>query len=249
MEKAGIGVENYKVRSYQMDMHARLTLTSIAGYLQESAGNHANSNGFGYHQMIQSGLIWVLTRLKIVVHKFPVWGDELELNTWVVNREKFFSRRDFEIKSKNNEILISATSGWMLLDAKVKRPQIVDNFPMEVGMFPNKLAINQELEKLKSMENADSEVLYKVKYSDLDVVKHVNNVQYQRIILDTFPFEFRNKFHIKSFEINYLSEALINQELKVVTGKGENANEFIHEIIRISDNTVICRAHSTWKPD
>lgn len=249
MDKINIGVDNYKVRSYQMDMLGRLTLKSIAGYLQESAGNHANRNGFGYLQMSESGLIWVLTRLKIIVHSYPVWGEELELNTWVVNREKFFSRRDFEIKSKNGDVIIAATTGWMLLDATHKRPQLVDNFPMNIQMYPDKLAVNQELTKLNGPKNIDNEAHYKVKYSDLDVVRHVNNIQYLRIILDTFAFEYRSRFHIKSFEINYLSEALINQDLKILTANKSNSNDYQHEIVRMDDGSIICRAESYWEKD
>ena len=157
MKQSDINTEHFKVRSYQMDTKARLNLTSIAGYLQEAAGNHATANGFGYHEMLKSGMLWVLTRMKILVHKFPGWGDDLELDTWVVDREKFFSRRDFEIKSKQGEILISAISGWMLIDFKQKRPQIVDAFPMNIKMFPDKLAINENLEKLEGPNFVNSE--------------------------------------------------------------------------------------------
>jgi len=249
MEKSDIGTEHFKVRSYQMDTKARLNLTGIAGYLQESAGNHAALNGFGYQQMLKSGMLWVLTRMKIQVDKFPVWGDELELNTWVVSREKFFSRRDFEIKSKSGETLISAISGWMLVDFRQKRPQIVDSFPMDIKMFPDKLAINEQLDKLDAPGFINSEKHYKVKFSDLDVVQHVNNTQYQRIILDTFSPGFRDEFHIKTFEINYLAEALIDDDLKISTGRSYQQYEYKHEIRRNKDDKLICRAVSCWKKD
>ena len=249
MDKSSIGVEHFKVRSYQMDTKARLTLTSIADFLQESAGNHADSNGFGFHHMQKSGLLWVLTRMKIKIHRLPVWNDELELSTWVVNREKFFSRRDFEIKSKSGKILISAGSGWMLIDFKRKRPHLVDNVLMNIEMFPDKLAINEELIKIEDPTMVNSEKLYHVKYSDLDIAQHTNNTQYQRIILDTFSFGFRNKHHIKAFEINYLAEALIDEGLKILTSRTKEKNVFVHEIQRTNDKKIICRAISGWEED
>jgi medium-chain acyl-[acyl-carrier-protein] hydrolase len=249
MKQSDIYTEYFKVRSYQMDTTARLNLTSIAGYLQEVAGNHASANGFGYQDMLKSGMLWVLTRMKIVVHKFPVWGDELTLDTWVVNREKFFSRRDFEIKSKQGDVLISAISGWMLVDIKKKRPQIVDAFPMNIQMFPDKLAIDEDLEKLDGPGFVNSEKHYQVKYSDLDVVQHVNNTQYQRFILDTFSIGFRSEFRLKSFEINYLAEALMDDDLKILTGRSQNQYEYKHEIRRTNDDKTICRAVSAWAND
>ncbi len=249
MEKNSVGAENYKVRSYQMDLKGRLTLTSIAGYLQESAGNHAHEMGFGYAQMSKSGMIWVLTRLKIIVHQYPHWRDDLRAETWVVNREKFFSRRDFEIRSKSGEILISAISGWMLLDMKAKRPQLVDSFPMSIDFFPSRLAIDEEINKIKELDSLIEEQSYKVIYSDLDIVNHVNNTQYLRIILDAQPFELRSKYHVKSFEINYIAEALMNDELKILTQSLNEEHQYLHEIKRTSDQKIICRAKICWEKD
>lgn len=246
MEKADIGVEKFKVYSYHMDTKGRLNLTSIAGFLQEVAGNHAAIHQFGYKDMLKYGMLWVLTRMKVVIHKYPYWSDSLSVKTWVVNREKYFSRRDFEIYSEKGELLISAMSGWMLIDVKRKRPQLVDAFPMSIAMFNDKLAINEELLKIDELNFVNSSKKYEVKYSDLDVVQHVNNTQYQRIILDTFSGGFRNTFSLKSFEINYLAEALLEDVLLVKTSRTPVQYQYKHEIVRERDNKIICRAISRW---
>jgi len=249
MDKVSVGTEIYKVRSYQMDMKAKVTLTAIAGYLQESAGNHAHQMGFGFEQMSKSGFIWVLTRLKIKVHHYPSWSDSLLAETWVVNREKFFSRRDFEIRSATNHPLVSAVSGWMLLDMKAKRPQLVDNFPMDIDFYPNRLALPEDTAKIEELNEINYQSTYKVIYSDLDIVNHVNNVQYLRIILDAQSFELRNQYQVKSFEINYIAEALLNDELIILNQKLNEENHILHEIRRNSDQKVICRAISCWEKD
>ncbi len=105
------------------------------------------------------------------------------------------------------------------------------------------------VEKLAALGFVNSEKHYKVKYSDLDVVQHVNNTQYQRFILDTFSSGFRNEFHIKSFEINYLAEALIDDDLKILTGRSSKQYEYKHEIRRSADEKIICRAVSLWEKD
>ncbi len=249
MEKQSVGAEIYQVRSYQMDMKGRATLTGIAGYLQESAGNHAHQLGFGFEQMSKAGFIWVLTRLKIMIHEYPIWGNHLLAETWVVNREKFFSRRDFQIKSSVNQLLVSAVSGWMLIDVKTKRPQLVDNFPMDIDFFPNRLALADDTVKIHELTKANTQSLYKVIYSDIDIVNHVNNVQYLRIILDSQSFELRSQYHVKSFEINYMAESVIDDELIIFNQNLNLDNQYLHEIRRVSDQKVICRAISLWEKD
>jgi acyl-ACP thioesterase len=199
--------------------------------------------------MSKAGLIWVLTRLKIGVHNYPYWSDDLLAETWVVNREKYFSRRDFEIKSAEDKILVSAASGWMLLDIKTKKPQLVDNFPMEINFFPERLAIPEDIIKIQELTEIYTQSAYKVIYSDIDVVNHVNNVQYLRIILDAQSNELRKHNHVKSFEINYISEALIDDDLLILNQKLNDNNHYLHEIRRISDQKTICRAISLWEKD
>ena len=248
LKNKSIGTEQFKIASYQMDEKGNATLTALAGLFQEIAGNHAHANGFGFKQMIKNGHIWVLTRFKMEIQKIPVWGEKINVSTWIVNREKFFSRRDFQIHNENNDLMVSASSGWMLLDMKSKRPKHVDNLEMDIPMHADKLAINAELNKIEPIIEIEAKTYYTVRYSDLDVNRHVNNVKYTRMFLDAYPYKWRQTKTPKSFEINYLAEATIDDELEIVNGKqiGEN-NEVTQEIIRKSDNKIICRAKVGWQ--
>ncbi|MEN8121725.1 MAG: acyl-ACP thioesterase domain-containing protein [Bacteroidota bacterium] len=247
LKNKSIGTEQFKIASYQMDIKGNATLTSLSGFFQEIAGNHANANGFGYKQMIDNGHIWVLTRLKMEIHKFPVWAEEINVSTWVVNREKFFSRRDFQIHSQNNELLVSASSGWMLLDLKTKRPKLVDSIEMDIPMHPEKLAINGEFSKIETVSLIDAKNDYLVRYSDLDIANHLNNVIYTRILLDSYSYDWRKSKVPKSFEINYLVEAVYADELEIINSKpiGENSI-IIQEMKRKSDDKIICKARVEW---
>lgn len=232
-----------------MDMKARATITAIAGWLQELAGNHASYMGFGYNQMKQSGLHWLLTRVKIHVHSYPAWGEDLEGITWVVNAEKFFSRRDFEIRNKAGIVIVSASTGWMLVNAFEKRPQLVESLSRNIDLLKDKLALHEDLNKIEALENPETTHLYKVKYSDIDIVKHLNNVQYYNIILDTIPNEFRMNYHIQSFEINYIAEALLDEDLQILSSQLHENQLFHHEIKRLADDKVVCRAMIKWAKD
>lgn len=250
IKNRGIDKQQFKVASYHMDMKGLLSVHSIAALLQETAGNHAHKYGFGYHQMIEDGHIWVLTRLKLEINNLPEWNEELTIYTWIVNREKFFSRRDFRIENQKGEILINAASGWMLLDLNTKRPKLVEDLKMSIPILDQLFAIDTEFEKIETIDEPElNRQKYTVRYSDLDINKHINNAQYIRILLDALPFETINTKLIKSFEINYLSEATIGDEFKIITGRKtiENQVVFFQEIIRIHDGKTICRAKSNWR--
>ncbi len=249
MEKINIWKEPFRVRSYYMDMKARATITSIAGFLQEVSGNHADYMGFGYRQMQESGLLWLLTRVKIVVHQYPHWADELEVTTWVVDAAKYFSRRDFEIHDKTGKLLVSAISGWMLVNAREKRPQLVESLSRNIDLLKDKMALNEDIQKIEALTSADTSSYYTVKYSDIDIVNHVNNIEYYNIILDSIPASFRKEFYIESFEINYIAEALLGDELEIVSQQITGNQDFIYEVRRNTDKKVLCRSLIKWKKD
>ena len=98
-------------------------------------------------------------------------------------------------------------------------------------------------------DNVDPEFKgdYVVRYSDLDIAKHVNNTMYIRMLLDNYSYDWRNSKTLETFEINYLAEALFDDKLEIKNSKPDgNSNLVIQEIIRKSDNKVICRASVEW---
>jgi acyl-ACP thioesterase len=84
--------------------------------------------------------------------------------------------------------------------------------------------------------------------SDLDVNEHVNHVQYIGYIMDTFPFDFLRGHSLNIFEVNYLSEALYNDEITARYEKKENGS-FVHSLMRNTDNIELCRAKTYWEKD
>ncbi len=240
-------ISTFKITANNVDTEYELNLHSIAEFLQEASINHADKAGFGYEDMQKMGLFWILTRVKIVIHKLPKWRDTINVETWVVNRERFFTRRDFEITNKTGEVLISATSGWMLIDTENKRPQHVEICPVNMEMYPERLSVKQTLDKIEEISELSYSHAYTVKYSDLDFINHLNNTKYYNIILDTYYIKFRKEHVLKSFEINYLAEGLYHDKLYVHTEIISEGNEYKHQIYREKDKKIICRAVAQWE--
>ena len=86
--------EKFQVRSFDIGLNAMMRMSSLCGYMQEIAGKHANHLDVGYHYMQQSGKVWVLSRLFVRIDKMPAWGQEFYAETWPVDIERIFFRRD-----------------------------------------------------------------------------------------------------------------------------------------------------------
>jgi acyl-ACP thioesterase len=226
----------FKIKSYQSDQNGKLTLYSLFQLLQECAWDNARLNNFGYEYLESKNAFWVLSRVLVEIKEYPEWKDEIEIKTWPKSADGFFAIRDFQI-SKNGEIIGNATSYWLILDKDSKRPKRLDDFNFIHENFLKETAIDKKLEKI-TIKSETSEVdKRKVYASDLDVNKHVNNATYVRWIVDSY---FSQSFKsISEFEINFISELLLNDEFVVHISED---NENMSFILKNMQDKEICKA-------
>jgi medium-chain acyl-[acyl-carrier-protein] hydrolase len=206
--------KEFEILSFQIDPKGRLRWASLADMLQEVAWKHADSRNFG-QELFDKGFMWVLSRFHIKVFEMPSWGEYIKIKTAGRGINKLFALREFEVENRQGKIIAKAMSAWLLLDIKSKRPQrprqvlpyeLFDDNP-DISIVPDKVNLDIELLTSKS---------FSVNYSDLDMNNHVNNVSYIRWIED---FCFEKEIQFDELLINYLTEAIIGEEIEILFQK------------------------------
>jgi len=236
--------ENFKIHTYEVDIHNRLTIQALCQFLQEAASNHAALLGFGVEYLLKNNRTWVLSRLAVEIEDFIPLGEIITIKTWPADTDKLFFIRDFEIENSNSKIIGSATSYWIFLDTEKRRPihpskkEIVYDY----GKLPR--SFNRPLTKLPSLESSLSSMLFHVRYSDLDLNNHVNNIKYIEWGMEGVDPDYRKKHIPFSLEINFLSEAKYGDEVNL-SMKQVSSGDFLHSLL--IDDTEICRIQSVWK--
>lgn len=238
--------EQFSILSYHMDPKRKAHITAICNFLQEGAGAHAAHAGFGFEAMMNRNQVWVLSRLKIEIEKYPTWNDQVKLKTWSRGREGIFYVRDFQIEDNYKNVIISATSSWAALNIKKRRPEIVEGLEEGLHSQKDKFAIGENLEKLPELTNLNFMRNRHIEYTDIDLVYHVNNVKYIEIIINSFPPALLMNKDIKSLEINYLGEAKYGEEL-VVNNDQLGENSFLVSMKEVSSQKEVCRAKLIWQ--
>ncbi len=103
------------------------------------------------------------------------------------------------------------------------------------------------------------EKIITVKASDLDELKHVNNVQYVQWIQDIAKEHWENRaseeilttyfWVVIRHEIDYKKQAFLNDELLIETFVGEHTHVTSQRLVNIKNKTtgnVLVQAKSTW---
>ena len=208
---------------------------------------HAFKAGLGFDDMVNRNQVWVLTRLKVQIEKYPSWNDQLTLHTWSRGNEGIFYLRDFYFLNEEGSEIIRATSSWAALNLKTRRPELVDGLEDKLFSQKEKVALVSKLEKLPELTHPVFLRKYTVQYSDIDIVYHVNNVKYIEIMMNAFSLDIHKTKKVHTLEVNYLGEANYGDEVNIFSQHNTNdPDEYLVNIVRKDDEKEVCRAKFLW---
>ena len=240
--------EPFRVRFYEAEPNGRASVPAICRYLQEAADCHCRSLGLSLSELRQTGRMWVIVRLALRLSAFPQVGDAVIVETWPTNRvDGFRAYRDFRLRSGDGTLLGEAASLWLMLDAKTRRPVRMPESVME-GRHP--LFVTPEpVESVPLIEpqSVTSQQQVRVRWRDLDVNGHANNVCYVEWAIETIPLPIRQNMRLAALDIQFRNEVLVDQDVTGIseqTGKPERPS-FRHKLVS-SEGLVLAVAKTDW---
>lgn len=238
--------EQVSVRSYDADRAGRVKPSSLFNYFQEAAWRHAEELGFGYRALLEHGLFWVLSRIQLEWDAGLGWGDELTLETWPKGVSKLFALRDFLLTRADGTTAVRATSAWLTLDLESKRPRRPEKIMNEKAMRLDDHAIEQLPGKIVMPADLDHRDTRLVRYSDLDVNRHVNNARYVDWLFDVLPPRDEQPVAFSRLSVQFTGEALAGEELEVHTEVHEITGAGYVSIQSRADDRHVCDALVTF---
>lgn len=204
--------ETYRIGAYDTDIHGKVKLSKLTGYLQEAAWWHASYLGFGEAFIHHKGLVWVLSAIKIHMEQRPFWTDKITIETWPKSIERLFYLRDMAIYNDNEEIIGWATTQWLIVDLKTKRPKVVETDLLKQVMDPQKSVFEEGISKLPKVTNGKS-YSKQIDIMDFDLNGHLNSNRYVELVLGTFDKNYYLKNEVVDFQLNFIKEVNQTQEL------------------------------------
>ncbi|OIV97193.1 hypothetical protein TanjilG_28944 [Lupinus angustifolius] len=259
--------QNFSIRSYEIGADRTASIETLMNHLQETALNHVKTagllgDGFGSTpEMCKKNLIWVVTRMQVVVDRYPTWGDVVQVDTWVSASGKNGMRRDWLIRDcKTGEILTRASSVWVMMNKLTRR---LSKIPEEVREEIESYFVNSDpivTEDNKKVPKLDDTADYirtglSPRWSDLDVNQHVNNVKYIGWILESAPQPILESHELFAMTLEYRRECgkdSVLQSLTDVSGAdvgnlADGGSVECKHLLRLEDGAEIVRGRTEWR--
>lgn len=181
-----------RVRYSETDLERKLTIPAIINYFQDASTFQSEGFGLGIEYCQEHKKAWFLSSWQIVIERYPVLGEEMDISTWPTGFKGMFGDRNFILEDKEGNILAWANSLWIYMDLEKGRPikpakediaKYGSTEPLEREFAPRKIEVPSEGFQV-------AEPVKVMKYH-IDTNGHMNNCHYVSVAMEVLDGEER----------------------------------------------------------
>ncbi len=241
-----IGSFTFNIESYVCDFRGKATLPVIGNFILQAATMHAQQRGFGYDEISKDHAAWVLSRLSIEMYKYPGYNESVTVETWIEDVTRYFTQRCLKFIDQEGKTIGYARTIWAAIDMKTRRPIDIPAWRPDLAGYVE-CTIECPVEKpnkIPAVENQEPVMGYSVRYSDMDINRHMNSIKYIEHTLNVFDLDIFKQKNISKFEMVYLAEGSFGDKLKLYKEE-TSPEEFLVDTKKEGES--ICRSRILWK--
>lgn len=198
-----------RIRYSETDSEGKLTMASLINYMQDCSIFHSEDVGLGLEYLKERHLVWVLSAWQIVVERYPVLGEKIEIGTQPYGMKGFIGYRNFAIWDESGNFAAKANSIWSLLDTVNGRPSAISDEMVQGYTLGEKLPMEYAPRKISLPSDGSRCEPLVVKRHHLDTNHHVNNQQFISMTMDYLP----EHFYIRQVRAEYKKQAFLDDVL------------------------------------
>lgn len=214
----------YTVKLSEIGKDNKATNKAILSYLEDIGGIHSNKAGYGIYEIPITHLSWILLGWRLQVIRRPKYAEKIKVRTWSKGAIKFYTYRDFEIYDGDGNLIVRASSKWVLLDVekgKIVRIEsdLLEKYEPELdkSMFGV-----EEFDRIKEPDEYQFETQYAVRRADIDVNNHMHNLNYIELANEALPEDVYRGALFKDVKIIYKKEIKLGETVKCKYAFKEN---------------------------
>ena len=207
--------KHIKVIEPECDIQKKMSISNIMRHAQQMGSDHLEQFGLDYNNMVADGMVFLVAKQFMKIHRRPAFGENLVLTTIPRKPKGVQFIRDTLFETEDGERLIDVSIAWLLADPqthKILRPAAFDRYGLE--MFSN-LGETITRYRIRKPEGNGTLHLRQVQYSDLDYNGHMNNAVYSNVVMDALPADLVLEREPVSFGILVQKEAKFRQVIEL----------------------------------
>ncbi len=237
--------KTFTVGAREMGISNKITNYGILAFLEDVASNHSDTVGYGVKDIPVKKKAWFLMDWDLEVFSRPSFGKRIYTKTWATKMDKpsFHVYRHFEVLDENNKLVAKATTKWVFFDTENNKIVKIDDSVISLyNPEGSEKEAAQKIKKLREPASFESVSEYEVKRADIDINRHVHNLNYLNIAYEALPENVYNAPELNHVHIMYKHQIKLGDIVKCfysfedgkhfVTIKSEDENT-LHAIVEL----------------
>ena len=211
-----------RVRYSEVGVDGNLTMEALIDYFQDCSTFHSEDVGLGVDYLDGIHMVWMLSSWQICVNRYPHLCENIVIGTAPYEFKGFVGYRNFEMKTKEGEVLAYANSIWSLMDTRKMMPAKPNERILNGYALEQKYPMEYAPRKIAVPDGGKAVEPFTVKQHHLDTNNHVNNGQHVRMAMDYIP----KNFCIKQLRVEYKSQAKLGDVICPIIAGSEDGSMY-----------------------
>lgn len=253
-----------RVRHYECDAYGHVNHANYLRYMEQAAFDASAAVGYDEARYRQLGTLWLIRETNIEYMRPLVYGDSVEISTWVGDFRRVRSRRYYELRHVGSDELVArAQTDWVYLDRATGRPATVPD-EMIAAFQPDQTetAPRERFPAAPPPPPGMYTMNRVVEWRDIDEAGHVNNATYLNYMEECGIRAARHvgwemermrgegfAIFARRHRIEYRQQALLGEELTINTflSDARRMSATRHYIVsRAMDGALLAQAQTLW---
>lgn len=214
--------ESFPLATYDVGPGRTLHLSRLLFLVQETSERHLRYFNIGYESLWEAGIAFLTAKTWVKIARMPLLHETVRIETRPcgVKGAQFIRAFDLFVGEELCAQVVQTSVAVDPVSHKIHHPRVFENVAFdascggEAPMFPQRIKTG-ELPVLGTRE---------IRYSDLDYNGHLSNALYVDFLTDFVP----DCPKITEFQINYVNECRLGDQIVVHGGKDETGRWLVY---------------------
>ena len=197
---------DYTVGAGETDCFGYCRASAVLHFLQDAATRHAQELRVSREDLLEKyGAVWLLTKQWYNLSRPLRSREDFTVQTWPRAPQGPLYYRDFDILCAGERVG-QALSVWVVAEQATKKILRPSSLP-EISAVndPTRLR-DRTLPKLGAAVQTEEAARREIRYSDLDINRHMNNVRYADLVCDALRLDTMPNCFVREMQINNHAE-------------------------------------------
>ena len=195
------------------DSTGHLDVPGFFTIFMDMASEHATDINIGMDNLGEKGLIWLAVKSKFIFHHRPELFSTVTAATWPAQPARIRADRLYTM-TQNGRLIAEGKNEWAIFHPESGKLVKFDTVYPKDFQHCEETACCEPYAKLKG-DFADAQEIYRYKVAsgDLDTSRHMNNVEYLKVIFSAFTSSQLEEMDVTEVDITYKNQCYEGEEL------------------------------------